>query len=454
MDHFCDALKRTGQLDYFISLLQLVDPYELRTELMGIPARHRWPWFSQRLSWLLDEFRGTLMEAGQLGLFSNLVRSFNQVELKRELMSYPTEGWWHWFRQGLLCWQTCHSYDFSGLAEARGAVVPFNSAPDFRTLYNESFVGMLDEAAEQGDSMRAGKFFEPLDSMEMPEFFASMVTFAEKFAQFDLLDYTAVALDGKICPDQWTWGVGLLNLGLGIGCFSGGRIEECSQPILKAGKLDQATVETLALQMGMDWLRKQQKPKLAECLAAPFHPVRRNVTFITDRTATLVTMMAYSNCRSAGGMSASGFDCMLRSAAVSLLKLLLVTGRVTFMHKKAVPGQREISSWERAPDRLALKGASEVRVVAAISDGAPMFHLIQWRNLRWSNGLLMQAEANLGNLDEVLATIGAPSYEEFMSHVCRKLSVPVTVGGAADGAAVSAPSRAGRQSRATGPGAI
>ena len=157
-----------------------------------------------------------------------------------------------------------------------------------------------------------------------------------------------VAVDGKMSTDMQTWGVGMVDVGLGMGHFSGGPFTKCTTDILNKGVMDQATVEALALLMGIDWIRKRQKPTLNFFLTHGFRPIEMPMHFVTDRTAALVTMKDLGqvvptllNCE------ATGFRIVLSHVAVSLVKMLLITGVVSFRHKSADPSQasQSASAW-------------------------------------------------------------------------------------------------------------
>ena len=105
---------------------------------------------------------------------------------------------------------------------------------------------------------------------------------------------TVVALDGKIDNHLQTWGIGLQDLKAGFGRFSGGRFGQAGRMKAEHDGVDQASSETIAMWLGLFWVRKRQEPNIDVYRELKHSVVEAPCVFITDRAATLVTMMRES----------------------------------------------------------------------------------------------------------------------------------------------------------------
>ena len=98
----------------------------------------------------------------------------------------------------------------------------------------------------------------------------------------------------------------------------------CSGELLENGIVSQAWVEALALLLGLDWVRKGQKLSMSLFADNGMRPLGQIATFISDRTATLVTMeMLGRQAPETLTDGAGDFRGYLFELAHSLVKMLL-----------------------------------------------------------------------------------------------------------------------------------
>ena len=147
-----------------------------------------------------------------------------------------------------------------------------------------------------------------------------------------------VAVDGKFSSARQTWGVGVFDSRAGIGHVAGGCYAGCNSLSIGENGMDQATVEAIAVHMGFDWVRKRQRLPLSLFRSNGFRRLEKDITFISDRTATMVTMMRFGRFVARQFDSQlPGFEVATHNAAVSMVKMLLLFTKVVIIHKSVEP---------------------------------------------------------------------------------------------------------------------
>ena len=177
--------------------------------------------------------------------------------------------------------------------------------------------------------------------------------------------------------------------------------------------MDQATVEAIAVQMGFDWVRKRQRLPLSLFRSNGFRRLEKDITFISDRTATMVTMMRFGR-----DSQLPGFQVAIHNAAVSMVKMLLLFTKVVIIHKSVEPFQAAQDPDEWTPDELALRGLDEGGTNLGYKRVRSCFHLIRWDDAVWRGPLLTRVELSLRDLGETLAFFNCPSYASFVEQAC------------------------------------
>ena len=177
--------------------------------------------------------------------------------------------------------------------------------------------------------------------------------------------------------------------------------------------MDQATVEAIAVQMGFDWVRKRQRLPLSLFQSNGFRRLEKDITLISDRTATMVTMMRFGR-----DSQLPGFQVAIHNAAVSMVKMLLLFTKVVIIHKSVEPFQAAQDRDEWTPDELALRGLREGGTNLRYERVRSCFHLIRWDDAVWRGPLLTRVELSLRDLGETLAFFNCPSYASFVEQAC------------------------------------
>ena len=225
---------------------------------------------------------------------------------------------------------------------------------------------------------------------------------------------TVVAVDGKFSSTMQRWGVGVFDIKAGIGHFAGGCYAGCSSASIGENGMDQATVEAIAVQMGFDWVRKRQRLPLSLFRSNGFRRLEKDITLISDRTATMVTMMRFGR-----DSQLPGFQVAIHNAAVSMVKMLLLFTKVVIIHKSVEPFQAAQDRDEWTPDQLALSGLREGGTNLRYERVKACFHLIRWDDAEWRGpDLLTRVELSLRDLGATLAFFNCPSYASFVEQAC------------------------------------
>ena len=224
---------------------------------------------------------------------------------------------------------------------------------------------------------------------------------------------TVVAVDGKFSSTRQKWGVGVFDIKAGIGHFAGGCYAGCSSASIGENGMEQATVEAIAVQMGFDWVRKRQRLPLSLFRSNGFRRLEKDITLISDRTATMVTMMRFGR-----DSQLPGFQVAIHNAAVSMVKMLLLFTKVVIIHKSVEPFQAAQDPDEWTPDELALRGLDERGTISRYKRVRSCFHLIRWEDAVWRGPLLTRVELSLRDLGETLAFFNCPSYASFVEQAC------------------------------------
>ena len=198
-----------------------------------------------------------------------------------------------------------------------------------------------------------------------------------------LPDEIVIAYDGKI-SDTWSmWGVGLQDLRTGAGHFVGGAWNNADTFLECKHDLDISTAEAFAMHFALVWARKRDKTSEVSIRIAEPEMMRRSVSFVTDRTATLMTMMSYKSEYPAPMTTHFiGFPAAMHMCTLSLVKLLLCVGTVIFYHKKYCLSQCDIGANDWAPDRLAALGCEHGKFNVTLSVVQTSFHLLKWSENR------------------------------------------------------------------------
>ena len=228
-----------------------------------------------------------------------------------------------------------------------------------------------------------------------------------------------VAVDGKISIKRGTWGVGMIDLNLGVGHFSGGKFSVMASEILKEGVMDQGIAEALAVQMALDWVRKRQVPDIRVFASHGYRPLEREPIFVTDKTTTLTSLQKVGDDVDTG--CTAEFLFMLNILSMSIVKMLSMVNKLKFIHKRAYEGHYETPAREWAPDRLAAMGVEHGNIKVKHVVQLPTEHLLKWTNHDWYGPSLLQyVEVELVDTDDALALIGAPSSKDYLKFVCKK----------------------------------
>ena len=147
--------------------------------------------------------------------------------------------------------------------------------------------------------------------------------------------------------------------------------------------------------------------------------MHRSVSFVTDRTSTLVAMMRYKGKHPNPIMGCFvGFKAALHMCTLSLVKLLLCVGSVTFYHKQYCESQCQIPANRWGPDILAGFGCNlgEFAVMPPVVNTS--FHLLKWSKQEMQKGLLLSITVELESIDEALRFLHCGSYSEFLQKQC------------------------------------
>ena len=171
----------------------------------------------------------------------------------------------------------------------------------------------------------------------------------------------------------------------------------------------------------LEWARKRDKPtEFSGCIVSPAM-MRRSISFVTDRTATLMTMMRYKSLYGAQtNVSFSGFPAAMHLCSLSLVKLLLCVGRATFYHKRHCPSQCDIRPKDWAPDILAGKGCEHGRSRLELPVVDTSFHLLKWSDQQMEGSLLVSVTVGLESIDDALVFVNCKSINDFLRRQCQK----------------------------------
>ena len=151
---------------------------------------------------------------------------------------------------------------------------------------------------------------------------------------------TVVAVDGKFSSTRQKWGVGVFDIKAGIGHVAGGCYAGCSSASIGENGMEQSTVEAIAVHMGFDWVRKRQRLPLSLFRSNGFRKLEKDITLISGRTATMVTMMRFGRVAARQFDSQlPGFEVAIHNAAVPMVKMLLLFTKVVIIHKSVEPFQ-------------------------------------------------------------------------------------------------------------------
>ena len=222
---------------------------------------------------------------------------------------------------------------------------------------------------------------------------------------------TLIAVDGKIIPKTESWGVGIENLDDGFAVYSGGKMSDAVVLHDCWNRIDQATIETLALTMAIDFVRKFERTESHASVAT---------SFVTDRTATLVTMQELQkDFPVAERINSTGFHAAVHLCSFALLKLCLLRGTVTIMHKNNMLSQKDIKPNEWRPDTLAGIGCRRANVPLSLplrgSHGMrSCLHLLTWGPNFRDESLLMQCSVKVIETPAALAYLGFKTYADFI----------------------------------------
>ena len=230
---------------------------------------------------------------------------------------------------------------------------------------------------------------------------------------------TVVAVDGKFSSTRQTWGVGVFDIKAGIGHVARGCYAGCSSASIGENGMEQSTVEAIAVHMGFDWVRKRQRLPLSLFRSNGFRRLEKDITLISDRTATMVTMMRFGRVAARQFDSQlPGFEVAIHNAAVSMVKMLLLFTKVVIIHKSVEPFQAAQDRHEWTPDLLALWGLDARGTNLRYERVRSCFHLIRWDDAVWRGPLLTRVELSLRDLGETLAFFNCPSYAPFVEQAC------------------------------------
>ena len=218
--------------------------------------------------------------------------------------------------------------------------------------------------------------------------------------------HATIAVDGKITRLTKKWGVGLLDLGTGLGVGVGG---PCSvTPFLCGpdGDMNQAATETWALALGCRWAacRDRHPAHLNPDTGRPPRPI----LIVSDRTASLRTLAVVTRKPGCLTRACQGFRWALAAAAESLIRLLLIQGSVGFAHKSAVPSEAGVPPLSWQPDLLAVIGMRAGLWDPSDWPTGGLFHLIRWENSISRGSLLCYTEATLHSPVDAARHLGLP----------------------------------------------
>ena len=225
-----------------------------------------------------------------------------------------------------------------------------------------------------------------------------------------------VAYDGKISEKLKSWGAGLQDLYKGSGHFVGGPWKKAARFCKPDGTMDIAAAEALAMNFSIEWVRKRDKPSAWLLgLANPGMMMIRHVCFMTDRTATLSSMMAYKSAFPvASKTDFKGFQAATHLCSHALVKLLLCVEKVTFIHKKTDPVYRDVQGKVWEPDTLAMEGCENGNLRISEEQMETSFHLLRWSKYHMPGSLLLSVDVQLTSIEAALKHYGYKDYATFL----------------------------------------
>ena len=142
--------------------------------------------------------------------------------------------------------------------------------------------------------------------------------------------------------------------------------------------VNQATVEALALALGLDYIRKT-------LLATAANNERLHIIIITDRMAMLRTMqLSQASFPQSTDANWMHFHCGLHLATIALTKLCYTCGSVTVLHKNQVPSMASKSPDDWVPDILARVGCDTGGTPIQLPNQASCFHCLRFTDEHWS----------------------------------------------------------------------
>ena len=230
-----------------------------------------------------------------------------------------------------------------------------------------------------------------------------------------MLNKSYVAYDGKISDKLKSWGAGLQDLYKGSGHFVGGPWKKAAGFCKPNGAMDIAAAEALAMNFAMEWVRKRDKPSASLLGRANPGMMIRHVCFMTDRTATLSSMMAYKDdFPVATKTDFEGFQSATHMCSHALVKLLLCVEKVTFIHKKTDPVYRDVQGKDWEPDKLAMRGCQIGNLRLSEVPMETSFHLLRWSKYHMPDSLLLSVDVQLTSIEAALKHYGYKDYATFL----------------------------------------